>query len=131
MTKGSPGSGPCSASSARAVSRTLRLSTPSVEAPYQTSPMPGPTETRPREGRRPTRPQQAAGMRMEPPPSLPAAMGTMPAATAAAAPPLEPPGVRPRSQGLQARPCSAESLTALSASSGRLVLPKTTSPMRR
>jgi hypothetical protein len=30
---------------------------------------------------------------MEPPPSLPAAIGTTPDATAAAAPPLEPPGV--------------------------------------
>jgi hypothetical protein len=32
-------------------------------------------------------------MRIEPPPSLPCAIGMRPAATAAAAPPLDPPGV--------------------------------------
>ena len=35
---GSPGSGPLSTSSAKAVSRTLREITPSVQAPNQTSP---------------------------------------------------------------------------------------------
>ena len=35
----------------------------------------------------PERPQQADGMRMDPPPSDPVARGTMPAASAAAAPP--------------------------------------------
>ena len=60
---------------------------------HQTSsPCSGPRETRPRVGLSPTSPQQAAGMRIEPPPSLPCAIGTMPAATAAAAPPEEPPG---------------------------------------
>jgi hypothetical protein len=34
-----------------------------------------------------------AGRRIEPPPSWPMASGVMPAATAATAPPLEPPGV--------------------------------------
>ena len=43
-------------------------------------------------------------MRIEPPPSLPCATGTMPAATAAAAPPEEPPGVRSRSHGLRVGP---------------------------
>lgn len=38
-------------------------------------------------------PVQLAGTRMEPPPSEPSAIGPMLAATAAAAPPLEPPGV--------------------------------------
>ena len=36
----------------------------------------------------------AAGMRTDPAPSEPTAAGTSPAATAAAEPPLEPPGVR-------------------------------------
>ncbi|CAB4802217.1 unannotated protein [freshwater metagenome] len=40
----------------------------------------------------PTSPQHDAGMRIEPPPSLACAIGTMPAATAAADPPDEPPG---------------------------------------
>ena len=43
----------------------------------------------------------AAGMRIEPPPSFACAIGTMPAATAAAEPPLEPPVERVRSYGLR------------------------------
>ena len=46
-------------------------------------------------------------MRIEPPPSLPWASGTMPAATAAAAPPEEPPGVRSVSHGLRVGPEAA------------------------
>ena len=83
------------------MSRTVRLSTPLVASAAPSTPY-GPGETRPREGLRPTRPQAAAGMRSEPPPSLPWATGTIPAATAAAAPPLEPPAVRLRSHGLRA-----------------------------
>ena len=45
-------------------------------------------------------PHSDAGMRMEPPVSLPMPMGTIPAATAAPEPPLEPPGTRRRSHGL-------------------------------
>ena len=41
-------------------------------------------------------------MRTEPPPSLPCATGASPAATAAAAPPLEPPAIRSRSHGVRA-----------------------------
>ena len=44
---------------------------------------------RPRLGLSPTRPQHDAGMRIDPPPSLAWASGTMPLATAAAEPPLE------------------------------------------
>jgi len=40
-------------------------------------------------------------MRMEPPVSEPSAIGTMPAATAAPDPPLEPPGTREISHGLR------------------------------
>ena len=43
-------------------------------------------------------------MRIDPPPSLPWASGNMPAATAAAAPPLDPPGVRVGSHGLRVIP---------------------------
>ena len=53
-----------------------------------------PAGTSPRPGFSPTRPQAAAGMRTEPPPSLPGAKGTSPAATAAALPPEEPPELR-------------------------------------
>jgi hypothetical protein len=128
LTKGSPGSGPHSRSSASALSRTLRDSTPWVQAPNHTSPSCGASEMRPREGLSVNSPQQAAGMRSEPPPSLPAAIGSTPAATAAAAPPLEPPALRVRSQGLLTGPCSSLSLTPLSPNSGRLVLPNTTRP---
>ena len=54
-----------------------------------------------RVGFRPTRPLWLAGIRIEPPPSLAWATGTIPAATAAAEPPLEPPVERSRSQGLR------------------------------
>ena len=45
-------------------------------------------------------PQKCAGQRIEPPMSLPSSSGVNPAATAAAAPPDEPPGVRVVSHGL-------------------------------
>src|SRR5512145_247975 len=59
---------------------------------------------RPRVGFRPTRPQKDAGLRIEPPPPPPLASGTMPAATAAAVPPLEPAVERDGSQGLRVAP---------------------------
>ncbi len=52
----------------------------------------------------PTSPVKAAGVRIEPPPSLAVAKGTSPAATAAADPPLDPPGVVARSHGLVVTP---------------------------
>ena len=45
-------------------------------------------------------PQREAGMRMEPPVSEPREPRQREAARAAAEPPLEPPGMRSRSQGL-------------------------------
>ncbi len=68
------------------------------------SPTSGPSLVRWRLGFSPTRPQLEAGMRIEPPPSLAWAIGTMPAATAAAEPPLEPPAERSVSQGLRVGP---------------------------
>ncbi len=79
-------------------------------------------------GFRPTRPQHAAGIRIEPPPSLPCATGTMPAATAAAAPPEEPPGVRSRSHGLRVGPNSRASLVGRIPYSGSVVVPTMTKP---
>ena len=60
--------------------------------------------TRPKLGLWPTRPQNAAGMRIEPPPSLAWATATIPLATAAAEPPLDPPADRLGSQGLRQGP---------------------------
>ena len=65
--------------------------TPSVVAPAHPSPVFGPCEILPRLGLSPTRPHSLAGTRIEPPPSLACATGTIPAATAAADPPDEPP----------------------------------------
>src|SRR5687767_11991329 len=114
-------------SNSTALSRTERVTACMIEAPAQPSP-PGENETRPRDGFIPNRPQQAAGMRIEPPPSLACAAGTMPPATAADAPPDEPPGVRDRSQGLRAGPSRSDSVTGHSLNSGVLVLPKIVNP---
>ena len=102
---GAPGSvePPLTTSSQSAVSSTVRLTQPSTASPFQSS-RSGASETRPRWGLRPKSPQEAAGMRIEPPPSPAEAIGTSPAATAAALPPLEPPGVRCGFQGLRVTP---------------------------
>src|SRR5258708_32877267 len=60
--------------------------------------------TRPWVGLSPVMPQYAAGMRMEPPVSVPMATGIIPAATAAPDPDDDPPVVRVRSHGLWTRP---------------------------
>src|SRR5690625_7688493 len=88
-------------SSSSAASATVRAIGPAVERPMKSG-LKGPDVTRPRVGLIPKTPQAAAGMRMEPPPSLPWAAGARPAATAEAAPPLEPPAERERSQGVRA-----------------------------
>ena len=67
-------------------------------------------------------------MRIEPPPSFPCAMATMPAATAAAEPPLEPPVMRSRFQGFRAAPNSLGSVVGRMPNSGVLVLPTTMRP---
>ena len=52
-------------------------------------------------GLRPETPQNAAGMRTEPPVSVPSARAAAPVASATPEPPLEPPGTRSRSHGLR------------------------------
>src|SRR5262245_29265059 len=100
----------------------------STEKPLQRSPNPGPNELRPRDGFNPTSPQCAAGMRIEPPPSLACATGTKPAATAAAAPPLDPPALWPGFHGLWVGGNASGSVVGRMASSGVLVRPSDTSP---
>src|SRR5215831_14182085 len=87
--------------------------------------------TRPKVGLSPTSPQKLAGMRIEPAPSEPSASGASPAATAAAPPPVEPPGVRERSQGLRDSPKSRLSVEPRQANSGRFVLPTKIAPAAR
>src|SRR3954470_13284774 len=52
-------------------------------------------------GLRPETPQKAAGMRIEPPVSVPSAKAAAPVASATALPPLEPPGTRSGSHGFR------------------------------
>src|SRR5262249_57457061 len=85
---------------------------------------------RARVGLRPKTPQQEAGIRIDPPPSLAWAMGTMPAATAAADPPLEPPAVCVRRQGFRVGPKRRGSVEGASPISRLLVLPNITRPPR-
>ena len=70
----------------------------------------------------PNSPQHDAGMRIEPPPSEPCASGIAPAATAAAAPPDEPPGVCSGLHGLRHAPFSADSVIGGAPELGRVRL---------
>jgi hypothetical protein len=92
---------------------------------------PGAKEVRPRRGLTPTSPQQEAGTRIDPVPSPPDAAGTTPAATAAADPPLDPPGVIDGDHGFTVGPNSDGSVVQWLPHSGVLVLPNTTSPAAR
>ena len=67
-------------------------------------------------------------MRIEPPPSEPCASASTPDATAAAAPPDEPPGVRAVSHGFRQAPFRSDSVTAVIPNSGVFDLPTTTKP---
>ncbi len=61
-------------------------------------------DTAPTGGLNPTTPHAAAGIRSEPPVSVPIASGTMPAARATAFPLLEPPAMRSGAAGLTGSP---------------------------
>lgn len=69
-------------------------------------------------------------MRMDPPPSFAWAIGTTPAATRAAEPPLEPPAVRRTSQGFAVAPYRVDSVLAVSPNSGIVVRATGASPSR-
>ena len=70
-------------------------------------------------------------MRIEPPPSVPSASATIPAASAAELPPLDPPAVRAGSHGFRVTPSSGLSVTPFHPNSGVVVLPGRTAPWRR
>ncbi len=78
----------------------------------------------------PTMPHMAAGWRMEPPVSEPNASGTMRAATAAAEPPLEPPGVRSSAHGFLVILNAEFSVDEPIANSSQFVFPTGTAPAR-
>src|SRR4051812_11545660 len=119
------------ASRAAAVSRTDRVTTPSIVAPAQPSPTSGPWLTRARVGLSPTSPHSLAGMRIEPPPSLACAIGTSPAATAEAEPPEDPPVECAGFHGLRAGGLQAGSVVTVVPNSGTLVRPRKTNPASR
>ena len=68
---------------------------------------------------------------MDPPMSVPIATVVMPAATAAALPPLDPPGVMPSRQGFCVAGKSVLTVPTEAASSGRFVLPRIATPAAR
>jgi len=84
--------------------------------------------TRPWVGFSPAVPQQWDGTRMLPPVSLPTSKAHSALATAAAAPPLLPPGLRSGSNGLRVRPNTRLSVSKDRVNSGVLVLPSSTAP---
>ena len=88
----------------------------------------GQAGTRPRLGLRPTSPHMAEGIRIDPPPSVPCATGTIPEATDAAEPPLEPPVEYSVFQGLWHGPYRSGSVAVVLPNSGALVIPTTTIP---
>src|SRR5215218_2394311 len=83
---------------------------------------------RPGVGRIDATSQKLAGVRTEPPKSVPCASGTKPAATATAEPPDEPPEVSATSNGLRVGPHRRLVHTAPKPNSGVLVLPMITAP---
>src|SRR6266700_6068282 len=107
-----------------ALSRTLMLTTWPQEKPLQPSPRSGPTGLRARVGFSPKTPQADAGIRIEPPPSLACATGRIRAATAAAAPPDEPPEECARFQGLRVGPNSRVSVVGARLNKEPALVPK-------
>src|SRR5208283_5338374 len=85
-------------------------------------------ETRPYVGLMPTTPQKDDGCRIEPPVSVPSAPAHNPAATAAAEPPLDPPGTRSRSHGLRVFMKAEFSVDDPMANSSMFVFPIKTAP---
>src|SRR5688572_19412777 len=76
----------------------------------------------------PTMPQNAAGIRIVQPKSVPCASGSIPAATATAEPPEEPAGLNSGFQGLRVAPNNSLTVLAPVANSGVLVLASTIAP---
>src|SRR5262245_3213925 len=131
ITNGSPANGPAATSSRSALSRTVRVTACAIDNGDAKNVYSGAAGTRPREGFSPTSPHIAAGMRIDPPPSVAWPAGTMPAATAAALPPEDPPAGRDRQYGLRVGPVNNRSELALRPGSGVLLSPRSTVPARR
>src|SRR5271163_4792178 len=85
-------------------------------------------DTRPYVGIIAGMPQYAPGCRIEPPVSVPRDTTDNPAATAAAEPPLEPPGTRSSATGLRTGPYAEFSFEDPMANSSQFVFPRITAP---
>src|SRR5580658_386312 len=85
-------------------------------------------DTRPYVGIMAGTPQYAPGCRMDPPVSVPSAITERLAATAAAEPPLEPPGTRSSAAGFRTGPYAEFSFELPMANSSQLVLPRIMAP---
>ncbi len=126
----SRGSNPLQTSNQRAVSRTDRDTHPTTTVSGGCR-VRGPLGMRPKVDLSPNRPVKPAGMRIEPPPSPPVAMGRRPPATAAAEPPEDPPGVRSGFHGLRVVPCSLVWVQLIPPNSEAVVWPASTAPAAR
>src|SRR6185312_1711705 len=129
------GSGPAIERMRMAASRTVRANGPAWSRDDAKATIPQ-REHRPSVGFMPTVPVKAAGWRIEPPVSVPVAPKHSRAATAAADPPDEPPGVSGvfeplRRQGECTAPKYEVSLEDPIANSSQLVLPRRTAPSRQ
>src|SRR3954451_20231101 len=122
---GERGSGPAMALRKSARSATDRAIGPNTESGDQEPPSDG---TRPGDGRMPTTLQNAAGLRSDPPKSLPSAIGSMRHASDTAAPPLLPPQVLDRSYGLSVAPNTSLNVCEPAPSSGVFVSPQVIAP---
>src|SRR3954465_6916465 len=107
------------------------LTTWPQENPPQPSPRSGPSGLRARLGFSPKTPHAEAGMGIEAPPSLACATGRMRAATAAAAPPEDPPDECAGFHGFRVGPNSRDSVVGISPNSGLELLPKMVTPLFR
>src|SRR5262245_4430361 len=114
---GSSGYSPLMASSSSARSSTLRAIGPWTVRLRSIFAL-GVCATRPMLGRIPTMPQKLAGLRSEPPISVPWASQAVPVARAAAAPPEEPAADRDVSQGLRVAPKTSLKVLAPAPNSG-------------
>src|SRR5204863_7613638 len=128
IDRGLRGSGPAIALKKSATSATLRASGPDTDSGDQVCPSVG---TRPGDGRKPTTLQNEAGLRSDPPVSLPSAIGTMPQASATAAPPLLPPHVFETSYGFRVAPNTGLKVCDPAPNSGVFVLPTVSAPAAR
>src|SRR3982074_1355003 len=118
---GSAGCSPLMASSSSATSSTLRAIGPCTVR-LQSILKAGACATLPMLGRMPSTPQKLAGLRSDPPMSVPCASHAVPVASAAAAPPEEPAADRDRSQGLRVAPHTSLKVLAPAPNSGLFVL---------